>query len=195
MSGLLKLNEAARRAVVHVLAPAEPIVFVTMPDPREAARAAWPTAAAGTLLALLGTPLAWVAIEASVVGLGSGDISVLALLFALITVPACLMGIYLMLAPRAAAIKARDTVILVTDRRLLTLSVRHRTATDLPARAIIGVERKKVERGYGTLEIRHEAQGDAAETVLSGIDDVLNAESAIRRLSTDHSVTLISPVH
>ena len=42
---------------------------------------------------------------------------------------------------------------------------------------------------------RRVAQGDAAETVLSGIDDVLNAESAIRRLSVDRSVTIISPVH
>jgi hypothetical protein len=195
MSGLLKLNEAARRAAVHVLAPAEPIIFVTMPDPVEAARAAWPTAAAGALLAALGAPLAWVAIDASLIALRSGGIPWMALLFALITVPACLMGVFLMLAPRAAAKKARDTVILVTDRRLLTISVRTRAATDLPARAILGVERKKVERGYGTLEIRHEAQGDAAETVLAGIDDVLTAESAIRRLSVDHSVTIISPVH
>jgi hypothetical protein len=195
MSGLVKLNEAARRAVVHVLAPAEPIIFVTMPDPDEAARAAWPTAAAGSLLAVLGAPLAWVAIDASLIALRSGGIPWLPLLFALIMVPACLMGIYLMLAPRAAAKKARDTVILVTDRRLLTISIRTRTATDLPARAILGVERKKVERGYGTLEIRHEAQGDAAETILSGIDDVLTAEIAIRRLSVDRSVTIISPVH
>jgi len=195
MSGLLKLNVAARRAVVHNLAPAEPIIFVTTPDPDEAARAAWPTAAAGALLAVLGAPLAWIAIEASWASLHGGSISVVALLFTLVMVPACLMGIYLMLAPHAAARKARDTVILVTDRRLLTISIKTRAATDLPARAILGVERRKVERGYGTLEIRHEAQGDAAETVLFGIDDVLMAESAIRRLSTDHSITIISPVH
>jgi hypothetical protein len=195
MSGLLKLNQKARRAVVHILAPAEPIVFVTTPDPREAARAAWPTAVAGALLAVLGAPLAWVALEASFVGFRSGEVPIVALLFALAMVPAFLMGVYLMLAPRAAARKARDTVILVTDRRLLTISIAKRSATDLPARAILGVERKKVERGYGTLEIRHEAQGDAAETVLSGIDDVLTAETAIRRLSVDRSITIISPVH
>jgi len=64
----------------------------------------------------------------------------------------------------------------------------------LPASAILGVERKRVERGYGTLEIRHEAQGDTAETVLAGIDDVLEAEQAIRRLSVERSVSLIAPV-
>jgi len=83
MSGLLKLNEAARRAAVHVLAPAEPIIFVTMPDPDEAARAAWPTAAAGALLAALGAPLAWVAIDASLIALRSGGIPWMAMLFAL----------------------------------------------------------------------------------------------------------------
>jgi hypothetical protein len=194
MSGLLGLSDAGRRAVVKVLAPAEPVIFVTAPDPREAGRAAWPTAAAGGLLLALGAPIAWLSLDA---GLGawrwSGPV-LLPLIFALLAVPACLMGIYLMLAPHAAMRRARDTIVLVTDRRLVTLSMSGRPALALPASAILGVERKKVERGFGTLEVRHEAQGDTAETILAGIDDVLEAESAIRRLSVERSVTQIAPV-
>lgn len=204
-SGLVRLGEPARRAVVGVLAPAEPITFVTAPDPAEAARAAWPTAAAGALLAGLGAPIAWIALDAEWNAWGwTGALltpsllsQALPLALAVIAVPACLMGFYLMLMPRAAARRARDTVILVTDRRLVTLSVSGGTAATLPAHAILGVERTKVERGYGTLEVRHEPLGGSgpgasqagqpAETVLSGIDDVLEAESAIRRLTAERA--------
>ena len=65
----------------------------------------------------------------------------------------------------------------------------------LPASEILGVERRKVERGYGTLEVRHEAQGDTAETILAGIDDVLEAETAIRKLSVERTMTIIAPVN
>lgn len=187
MSGLQRLSEAARRTVVRALAPAEPIIFVTAPDPREAARAAWPTAAAGGLLAVLGAPIAWISVDATWGALRWSGPAIMPVVFALIAVPACLMGVYLMLAPRAARRRAEDTVVLVTDRRLVTLSIRGRPSTALSADAILGVERRKVERGYGTLEIRHEAQGDTAETVLAGIDDVLEAESAIRRLSWERA--------
>jgi hypothetical protein len=186
MSGLMGLSERARRAVVKALAPAEPIVFVTAPDPREAGRAAWPTAAAGALLLALGAPIAWLSLAAAWGALRYGDTALLPLILALLAVPACLMGVYLMLAPHAAMRRARDTVVLITDRRRPPLA--------LPASQILGVERRKVERGYGTLEVRHEAQGDTAETVLAGIDDVLEAENAIRRLSAERSVTLIAPV-
>jgi hypothetical protein len=195
MSGLLGLSEAGRRAVVKILAPAEPIVFVTAPDPREAGRAAWPTAAAGALLALLGAPIAWLSLAAAWGALRYGDAAVVPIVLALLAVPACLMGIYLMLAPHAAERRARDTILLVTDRRLITLSVSGRSAFALPAHAILGVERRKVERGFGTLEVRHEAQGDAAETVIAGIDDVLEAESAIRKLSVERGVNLAATVH
>jgi hypothetical protein len=195
MSGLLGLSEAARRAVVKILAPAEPVVFVTAPEPSEAARAAWPTAAAGGLLFLLGAPIAWLSIVAAWAALRWGEAAILPIVLAILAVPACLMGTYLMLAPHAAWRRARDTVILVTDRRLVALSVSGRPGIALPAGAILGVERKKVERGYGTLEVRHEAQGDTAETILAGIDNVLEAESAIRKLSLDRSVTLIAPVN
>jgi hypothetical protein len=194
MSGLMGLSERARRAVVKALAPAEPIVFVTAPDPREAGRAAWPTAAAGALLLALGAPIAWLSLAAAWGALRYGDAALLPLILALLAVPACLMGIYLMLAPHAAMRRARDTVVLITDRRLVALSVSGRPPLALPASQILGVERRKVERGYGTLEVRHEAQGDTAETVLAGIDDVLEAENAIRRLSAERSVTLIAPV-
>ena len=200
MSGLQGLSEAGRRAVVRVLAPAEPIVFVTAPNPREAARAAWPTAAAGLLLAALGAPIAWFSVAAAWGSWRWGDPAVLPTLFALIAAPACLMGLYLLALPRAAARRARDTVILVTDRRLVTLSISSQAVATLPARAILGVERTRVERGFGTLEVRHEALrsengGEAAETILSGIDDVIEAESAIRRLATERSVTIIAPVN
>ncbi|MDQ0467536.1 hypothetical protein [Labrys wisconsinensis] len=199
MSGLLRLNEAARNAVVKALAPAEPIVFVTTPDPREAGRAAWPTAAAGALLAVLAAPIAFIALQAIWDSMRYGGALSFPIVMALIAVPVVLMGCYLMLTPHAAERRARDTVILVTDRRLMTLSLSGKPARALPANAILGVERRKVERGYGTLEVRHEAadpgRGDTAETILAGIDDVLEAESAIRRLSTERSVTLIEPVH
>jgi hypothetical protein len=195
MSGLVGLSIPARRAVVKILAPAEPIVFVTAPDPREAARAAWPTAAAGALLVALGAPIAWLSVAAAWGALRYGDAAVLPIALALLAVPGCLMGVYLMLAPHAAQRRARDTVVLVTDRRLVAVSLSGRPPLALPARAILGVERRKVERGFGTLEVRHEAQGDTAETILAGIDDVLEAEQAIRKLSVDRSVTIIAPVH
>jgi hypothetical protein len=194
MSGLRGLSEAGRRAVVKVLAPAEPVIYVTAPDPREAGRAAWPTAAAGALLLALGAPIAFLSIDASWGALVWGEAPMLPILLVILAIPACLMGIYLMLAPHAARRRARDAVILITDRRLVTLSISGRPPMALPASAILGVERKRVERGYGTLEIRHEAQGDTAETVLAGIDDVLEAEQAIRRLSVERSVSLIAPV-
>jgi hypothetical protein len=195
MSGFQALNETGRRAVVKALAPAEPIIFVTSPDAVEAARAAFPTAGAGALLALLGTPIAWISLDATVGAIRYGGSAMAPLLLACLAVPACLMGIFLMLAPYSAHRRARDTVVLVTDRRLVTLSLSGRPSTALPASAILGVERKKVERGYGTLEIRHEAMGDTAETTLAGIDDVLEAETAIRRLSHERPVTLITPVN
>jgi len=194
MSGLLGLSDTGRRAVVKALAPAEPIIFVTAPDPAEAARAAWPTAAAGLLLFVLGAPIAWLSLDAAWGAFRYGEAALLPMVLALLAIPGCLMGVFLMLAPRAAQRRARDTILLVTDRRLVTLSVTGRPPFALPARAILGVERRKVERGYGTLEVRHEAQGDTAETVLAGIDDVLEAENAIRRLSAERSVTLIAPV-
>ncbi|MET0481559.1 MAG: hypothetical protein ABWZ27_01435 [Aestuariivirgaceae bacterium] len=195
MAGLLRLSDAGRRAVVKVLAPAEPVIFVTAPDPGEAGRAAWPTAAAGGLLFVLGAPIAWLSLSAAWGALRWGEGALLPIVLALIAVPACLMGAYLMLAPLAAVRRARDMIVLVTDRRLVTISLSGRPATALPAAAILGVERRKVERGFGTLEIRHEAQGDTAETILAGIDDVLEAEMAIRRLSVERSVTLIAPVN
>lgn len=195
MAGLLRLSDAGRRAVVKILAPAEPVIFVTAPDPREAGRAAWPTAAAGALLFVLGAPIAWLSLSAAWGALRWGEGALLPIVLALIAVPACLMGAYLMLAPLAAMRRARDTIVLVTDRRLVTLSLSGRPHATLPAASILGVERRKVERGFGTLEIRHEAQGDAAETILAGIDDVLEAETAIRRLSVDRSITLIAPVN
>src|SRR3954471_9604145 len=102
MSGLLRLNEAARQAVVKALAPAEPIIFVTAPDPREAARHAWPTAAAGGLLAVLGAPIAMLALQAVWASLWHGGALAFPIAMALIAVPAVLMGCYLMLAPHAA---------------------------------------------------------------------------------------------
>ena len=195
MSGLLRLSEAARRAVVKALAPAEPIIFVTSPDPRESARAALPTLAAGALIAGLSAPIAWACFHAAWQAFTDGGSPVLALIFGSFALPTCILGLYLMLAPLAAYRKAQDTVMLVTDRRLVTISVKSGVAQALPARAILGVERKNVERGFGTLEIRHEARGDEAETVLSGIDNIMEAEFAIRRMSLDHSVTIISPVH
>ncbi|MDQ0396356.1 hypothetical protein [Labrys monachus] len=195
MSGLLRLNEAGRRAVVRVLAPAEPIVFVTSPDPREAARGAMPTLAAGALIAGLSAPIAWVCFHAVWQAATGGASLILPLLFGSVALPAFLLGLYLVLAPWAAYRRAQDSVLLITDRRLLMLSVRTGAAEALPARAILGVERKSAERGFGTLEIRHEARGDEAETILTGIDNVLDAELAIRRLSLDHTVTIITPVH
>jgi len=195
MSGFQSLSEIGRRAVVKALAPAEPIIFVTTPDPRETARAALPTAGAGALLAALGTPIAWISMDAAVGAVRYGGGAAVPVLLACLAVPACMMGVFLMLAPYAAHKRARDTVVLVTDRRLLTISLSGRASTALPASAILGVERKKVERGYGTLEIRHEAMGDTAETTLAGIDDVLEAETAIRKLSHERPVTLISPVN
>jgi hypothetical protein len=195
MSGLLRLSVAARRAVVRVLAPAEPIVFVTSPDPREAAREAASTCAAGALIAGLSLPIAWICFHAAWQAATGGSDLVLPLLFGCLALPAAVLGVYLILAPWAAYSRAQDTVILITDRRLLMISVKSGVADALPARAILGVERKSVDRGFGTLEIRHEARGDEAETILSGIDNVLEAELAIRRLSLDHSVTIISPVH
>ncbi len=195
MAGLERLNPDARSAVVKVLAPAEPILFVTVPNAREAARAAWPTAAAGGLLAFLGAPIAFMSIDVVWNAFRYGDLALMPLLLALISLPASLLGIYLLMSPAAAERRARDTVILVTDRRLLTLSIRTGISTQLPARAILGVERSAVERGFGTLQIRHEAIGEhQAETILAGIDDVLEAELAIRRLASDHSMTIIDPV-
>lgn len=162
------LSETARRAVVKVLAPAEPIVFVTAPDPGEAARIAWPTAAAGLLLTLLGAPIAWLSIAAAWGAWRYGEAAFLPIVLAVLAIPACLMGVYLMLAPHAAQRRARDTVLLVTDRRLVAVSLSGRAPLALPASKILGVERRKVERGYGTLEVRHEAQGDSAETILAG---------------------------
>jgi len=195
MSGLLRLSEAGRRAVVRVLAPAEPIVFVTSPDPREAGRGAMPTLAAGALIAGLSAPIAWVCFHAVWQAATDRASPLVPLLFGCMALPAFVLGVYLIMAPWAAYRRAQDCVLLVTDRRLVMISIRSGTAEALPARAILGVERKNVERGFGTLEIRHEARGDEAETILTGIDNVFDAELAIRRLSLDHSVTIISPVH
>jgi len=151
------------------------------------------------LLAVLGAPIAFLALQAVWNSLWYGGALSFPIAMALIAVPAVLMGFYLMLAPHAAQRRARDTVILITDRRLMTISLSGKPIRTLPASVILGVERRKVERGYGTLEVRHEAadpgRGDTAETILAGIDDVLEAETAIRRLSTERSVTLIEPVH
>lgn len=195
MSGLQALSEAGRRAVVRILAPAEPIMFVTALAPDEAARAAWPTAAAGALLALLGAPIAWMSGQAAWGAWQFGDTPVLPAILAVLAIPACLMGLYLMLAPRAAARRARDTIVLITDRRLVTLSVHSGRVQALPGRAILGVERTRVERGFGTLEIRHEsaftADGEAAETILSGLEDVMGAELAIRRLAQERALVAV----
>src|SRR3954470_6991489 len=102
MSGLVGLSNPARRAVVKILAPAEPIVFVTAPDPKEAGRAAWPTAAAGALLVALGAPVAWLSVASSFGSLRYGEAALLPIALALLAVPGCLMGVYLMLAPHAA---------------------------------------------------------------------------------------------
>lgn len=196
MAGLERLSSEARRAVVRILAPAEPILFVTAPNPREAARASWPTAAAGGLLAFLGAPVAFMSIDTIGQAMAANELSIVPLLFAVVALPAFLLGVYLLLSPLAAGHRARDTVVLVTDRRVAMVSIRSGVATQLPARAILGVERSAVERGFGTLQIRHEAIGDhQAETIISGIDDVLEAEFAIRRLATDRGVTVIDPVH
>jgi hypothetical protein len=195
MSGLIRLSEKARRAVVKALAPAEPIVFVTSPDARESARAALPTLAAGALIAGLSAPIAWACFHAAWVAFSNSGSPAMALVFGCFALPTFLLGLYLMLAPLAAYRKAQDSVMLVTDRRLVTISVKGGVVQALPARAILGVERKNVERGFGTLEIRHEARGDEAETVLAGIDNIMEAEFAIRRMTLDHSITIISPVH
>jgi hypothetical protein len=195
MSGLIRLSEAARRATVKALAPAEPIVFVTTPDPREAARNAVPTLGAGALITVLSLPIAWACLSAAWQAVANGGSLVLPLLFSLLALPASIFGIYLVSAPWAAYLRARDRVVLITDRRLMLISIRNGVEETLSARSILGVERKSVERGFGTLEVRHEAKGDEAETILAGIDNVMDAELAIRRLSLDHSVTIISPVH
>ncbi|MGJ4858837.1 hypothetical protein AB4037_21720 [Labrys sp. KB_33_2] len=195
MSGLLTLSEAARRATVKALAPAEPIVYVTAPDPREAARNALPTLGAGVLLAVLSLPIAWACLVAVWQAVHSGGSLILPALFSLLAVPAFLFGLYLTCAPWAAYRRAKDRVVLITDRRLVLISIRSGIEEVLSGRAILGVERKSIERGFGTLEIRHEAKGDEAETTLTGLDNVMAAELAIRRLSLDHSVTIISPVH
>ncbi|MDZ5452680.1 hypothetical protein [Labrys sp. ZIDIC5] len=195
MSGLLSLSEAARRAAVKALAPAEPIVYVTAPDPREAARNALPTLGAGVLLAVLSLPIAWACLSAVWQAIHNGGSLILPALFSLLAVPAFLFGLYLVCAPWAAYRRAKDRVVLITDRRLVLISIRSGVEEALSGRAILGVERKSIERGFGTLEIRHEAKGDEAETTLTGLDNVMAAELAIRRLSLDHSVTIISPVH
>src|SRR4051794_2014155 len=141
MSGLLRLNEPARQAVVKALMPAEPIIFVTAPDPREAARGAWPTAAAGGLLAVLGAPIAFLALQAVWNSLWYGGALSFPIARALTAFPAVLMGFYLMLAPHAAQRRARDTVILITDRRLMTISLSGKPMRTLPAGVILGVER------------------------------------------------------
>jgi hypothetical protein len=195
MSGLIRLSEAARRAAVKALAPAEPIIFVTSPDPREAARNAVPTLGAGSLITVLSLPIAWACLSAAWQAIANGGSLILPLLFSLLALPACIFGVYLVSAPWAAYVRAKDRVVLITDRRLMLISIRNGIEETLSARSILGVERKSVERGFGTLEVRHEASGDEAETILAGIDNVMEAESAIRRLSLDHSVTIISPVH
>ncbi|CAM5776103.1 hypothetical protein LMIY3S_05358 [Labrys miyagiensis] len=195
MSGLLRLSEAARRATVKALAPAEPIIFVTSPDPREAARNAISTFGAGTLITVLSLPIAWACLSAAWQAIAHGGSLVLPLLFSLLALPASIFGVYLISAPYAAYLRAKDRVVLITDRRLVLISIRNGVEETLSARSILGVERKSLERGFGTLEVRHEAKGDEAETVLAGIDNVMEAELAIRRLSLDHSVTIISPVH
>jgi hypothetical protein len=196
MAGLERLSTAARRAVIKILAPAEPILFVTAPNAAEAARAAWPTAGAGALLGFLGAPIAYLSLEASWDALRWGEVAIMPVLFACIALPSCLMALYLGASPWAARQKALDTVILVTDRRFVLLSIRNGIMRELRAAAILGVERGTVERGFGTLQIRHEAISDhEAETTLTGIDDVLEAEGAIRQLARERSTTIIDPVH
>ena len=138
MSGFQRLNDLGRRAVVKALAPAEPIIFVTAPDPREAARAAMPTAGAGALLATLGAPIAWISVDAAVGAIRFGGGATVPILLACLAVPACMMGVFLMLGPYAAHRRASDTVLLITDRRLVTISLSGRPSTALPASAILG---------------------------------------------------------
>jgi hypothetical protein len=195
MSGLIRLSEAARRATVKALAPAEPIIFVTSPDPREAARETLSTFGAGALITVLSLPIAWACLSAAWQAAVNGGSLVLPALFSLLALPACIFGVFLISAPYAAYLRARDRVVLITDRRLMLISIRNGVEETLSARAILGVERKSLERGFGTLEVRHEARGDEAETTLAGIDNVMAAELAIRRLTLDHSITIISPVH
>lgn len=188
MLSLNPMTPRQRDAVFRVLHPGEEVMHFAAPDPAAAARRSWPTAAAGGLLGTLCLPIAGLSTMAAWSSLRSDWSAALTpALFAALSLLACLISLSLLLLPWTSWRRARDTLIAVTNRRLMLISLSSPEVISLPASAIIGVDRSAVEGGHGTLIVRHASglskEEQAVETVLAGLGDVLELEAALRTLT------------
>src|SRR5690606_31469460 len=121
--------------------PNEDIAFLAVPDGREAAKAAGATAMAGALLVTLSAPLAFLSGRAAwdmAIGPYPAE-ALIPALFALLSFLGCGLGAYLLLLPWAAWRRANDSLLVITNRRMVLASLSRPAGLCVPAHAILDI--------------------------------------------------------
>jgi hypothetical protein len=187
-----KLPRHLREAVNAELAAGERILFTSRPDWR---------AEAGSLFFLLLFGIFWSAISLGIFGIGVGGLTGLITpmsggrpagtgmlaVIALFSFPFVAIGGVLLAAPFLGVRKARNTVHVITDERVLNVYVgRDKGAQSFPFSKINFVKRRDRRNGSGSLEIgygvEHDGDGDPRPLTFdwSGIRGAKRAEELIR---------------
>jgi hypothetical protein len=192
MLGLNKLPNDLRNAATAALQPGERILFAAQPD--------WRSGWLG-LLATFSFGAFWLSIAMMFfVGSGASLLGIspmlskgkpagfgLSLFMFLFSLPFVAIGLGFLAAPFLAMRKARATVHLITDDRLINISIgRDTNIESFPFKKINFVKRRSRANGSGTLEIGYgverDSDGDPRPLTFdwSGIPDATQAEALIR---------------
>lgn len=191
MNGLYDFPEALRGQAEALLAPGETVVWAGRPDPSRTALAALPI----YLFAIPWTAISLVFFVSAVAGsTGLAEIGGVkgwaGLAFVLFSTPFVLIGLALMTAPLWAWREAARGGFLVTDRRVvkMTLGAGVATTKSLAGSALRGAESKRRADGIGSVKalgpIGRDSDGDRKtdDIVMVGVRDAAGAENAIWRL-------------
>jgi hypothetical protein len=196
MNRLESLSESAAldTALRQELAPGERILWSARPDPKRmrAVFLIWTFAIPWTLFSLFweGT-----ALSAMIAGFVKNDSNFtwLFIIFPIFGLPFVGIGLWMMNKPFAALADARHTLHMLTDKRIMTLTMRgDKSLKSVEVNKCGPITRKEKPDGWGSLSIEtgshRDSDGDKVTDTfaLYGIPDVAKLERLLREAQQAH---------